>query len=186
MTLESRSDLHSALPPETARRRLVLGSMALAGLGVLGASGALRSRAADAAALPDATGLAGFIHLSSYLTGHATLDGVMARTLHTALQQDAADFALQLAHLNEFLAATPTPAASLQAVLDASHPELASLPRRVMSAWYLGVVGTGANARAVAYEEALMYPPVADVVVMPSYARGVPGYWAQALQPGHS
>ena len=182
MTIHSSSNPSFKPPVAHARRRLLLGSVTIAGLGMLGMAGFLPGQAAEASAQQTAAGLAAFTELSTYLTGHAKLDSVMAQTLYTALLEDNPQFAMQVASVNDFLVKTPTPATQLQAVLETAHPELATLPRRIMTGWYLGIVGTGGKARAMAYEEALMYPPVADVVVLPTYARGVPGYWAQPLK----
>jgi hypothetical protein len=40
-------------------------------------------------------------------------------------------------------------------------------------------VGQGDKSACVAYEHALNYRPLADVCVLPTYARGEPGYWAR-------
>ena len=48
----------------------------------------------------------------------------------------------------------------------------------VLSAWYLGKVGEGAEAQVVSYEKALMFDAVAGVLVIRSYCSGKPGYWA--------
>lgn len=127
-----------------------------------------------------------FMKVSLYLTGKTSLDTDLGHAIYTGLIDDDANFVSQLNALNALLAATPTPAGDLQKTLDDQHADLATVPKRIMPAWYLGVVGRGAKARTVAYEHALMYPPIADVIVMPSYARGVPGYWAQPPKFSHS
>lgn len=152
----------------------VLAAASLAGLG--GLSIVRRAHAQEAAAAD--TDFAAFMRLSQYLTGKTTLDVEIGRAILAGLHDDNPQVSAQIAQLNDFVAKSNTPASALQAVLDGSHSALASLPGRTVSAWYLGVVGTGTKARTVAYEQALMYPPIADVIVMPSYARGVPGYWA--------
>jgi hypothetical protein len=48
-----------------------------------------------------------------------------------------------------------------------------------MSAWYLGIVGEGEHARAVAYESALNAAAVADVLAPPSYCTGEYGSWSR-------
>ena len=67
----------------------------------------------------------------------------------------------------------------LQGVLDGEHSPLAPLPRSIMSAWALGVVGSGENARCVAYETALDAVIVADVLKPPTYAYGAYGSWTR-------
>ena len=67
----------------------------------------------------------------------------------------------------------------LQALLDGEHSPLALLPRRIVSAWYLGIVGEGEHARCVAFETALNAAVVADVLKPPTYCYGVYGSWAR-------
>ena len=45
--------------------------------------------------------------------------------------------------------------------------------------WYLGLVGDMPRVQVVAYESALMFDPVKDVLTIPSYCRDVPFYWTQ-------
>ena len=54
---------------------------------------------------------------------------------------------------------------------------LATLPRKIVSAWFLGIVGSGEQARCIAYETALNAVIVADVLKPPTYAYGVYGSW---------
>jgi hypothetical protein len=124
-------------------------------------------------------GFAAFMQLSQYLTAKAALDAELGRAIYAGLVDDDPAFSTQVAALNDLLQHSPTPAGKLQKALDSGQPTLAATPKRIMAGWYLGVVGSGAKARAVAYEQALMYAPISDVIVMPTYARGVPGYWAQ-------
>ncbi|MBN3857067.1 sorbitol dehydrogenase [Paraburkholderia sp. Ac-20340] len=161
----------------------VLATLSVAGLGALGVAHAQAAATADAGAAAD---FAAFMKLSQYLTGKSTLDVEIGRAILAGLRGDDASASTTIAQLNDFVASTNTPANTLQSVLDASQPALAKLPKKVVTAWYLGVVGTGKHARTVAYEQALMYPPIADVIVMPSYARGVPGYWAKPPVLSHS
>jgi hypothetical protein len=70
----------------------------------------------------------------------------------------------------------------LQEVLDAEHSALAPLPRRIVTAWYLGVVGEGEHARVVAFETALNAVAVADVLKPPTYCYGAYGSWTK--KPG--
>ncbi|WP_175691207.1 sugar dehydrogenase complex small subunit [Burkholderia anthina] len=163
-----------------SRRHFIVGTLTVSLAGILGI--AYRDRLPSALAQGGSTAtdadFGAFIRLSQYLTGKTALDMELGRAIYAGLVGDNADFRRHVADLNAFVTGSETPAGALQAVLDDSRAAFADVPRRVMSGWYLGVVGAGKNARAVAYEQALMYPPVADVIVMPSYARGVPGYWS--------
>lgn len=163
-----------------SRRHFIVGVATLAGAalatrvlpGVVSRARAQNAGAVDADFEP-------FMKLSAYLTGKSQLDTELGQAIFAGLREQDAGFTKQVGDLNAFVARSSTPANALQAALDAGQSALAGVPRRIMTGWYLGVVGTGAKARAVAYEQALMYPPIADVIVMPSFARGVPGYWAK-------
>jgi hypothetical protein len=67
----------------------------------------------------------------------------------------------------------------LQSVLDNERSALAALPRRILSAWFLGIVGEGERARCIAFETALNAVIVEDVLKPPTYCYGVYGSWAQ-------
>ncbi|WP_321957026.1 sugar dehydrogenase complex small subunit [Paraburkholderia bannensis] len=179
----------SQQPPSSpfapSRRQFLIGTSVLATLSVTGLGALGRAHAQAAAASADAD-FSAFMKLSQYLTGKTSLDVEIGRAILAGLRGDDASTGTTIAQLNDFVARTNTPANTLQSVLDASQPALAKLPKKIVTAWYLGVVGTGKNARTVAYEQALMYPPIADVIVMPSYARGVPGYWAKPPVLSHS
>lgn len=173
-----------------SRRQFIFGSAVVAAFGVVGLvrhgslPGVARALAQTASA-PDADFTA-FMKLSQYLTGKSTLDVEIGHAIFAGLVDQDTQFPKQVAQLNDFVATSKTPANGLQQVLDSTQPALATVPKRVMPAWYLGVVGTGLKARTVSYEQALMYPPISDVIVMPTYARGVPGYWAQPPHLSHS
>ena len=67
----------------------------------------------------------------------------------------------------------------LQKTLDDEKSALAGVPRKIATAWFMGVVGSGAQARCLAYEHALNAQIVADVLKPPTYAYGVYGSWAR-------
>ncbi|CAH0259332.1 Fructose dehydrogenase small subunit [Rahnella aquatilis] len=117
-----------------------------------------------------------FTQLSRYLTGHDRLDLTLsARYYQTML----ADFTAQVQALQAFITANHIDAAELQKALDAQQPALAKLPRSILQAWYLGVVGDGKQAVCLAYENALMNVAVRDHLNPPSYAYGAYGTWAK-------
>lgn len=185
------------LPPfAPSRRQFLLRSAVALTFGATGAvllgsahqgviGDALAQATDGAKGIDAASGYAGFLQLSQYLTGKSALDDAIGQAIFAVLSTDAIPhgasdngFTAQVAALNTFILQSKTPALALQATLNKEQPSLAALPKKLMQAWYRGIVGTGSNARAVAYEQALMYPPIADVIVMPTYARGIPGYWA--------
>lgn len=175
-----------------SRRQFIFGSAIVAAAGLVGLArhaglpGIGNALAQAASGGANDADFAAFMRLSQYLTGKNSLDADIGHAIFANLIDGDPHFTQQVAQLNDFVASSTTPANGLQAVLDSSQPALANVPKRIMPAWYLGVVGTGAKARTVAYEQALMYPPIADVIVMPSFARGVPGYWAQPPHLSHS
>jgi fructose 5-dehydrogenase small subunit len=175
-----------------SRRQFIFGSAIVAAAGLVGLArhtglpglgNALAQTATGSASDAD---FAAFMRLSEYLTGKSSLDSEIGHAIFAILSDGDAHFTQQVAQINDFVTGSKTPANGLQAVLDSSQAAFASVPKRIMTAWYLGVAGTGTKARTVAYEQALMYPPIADVIVMPSFARGVPGYWAQPPRFSHS
>lgn len=120
-----------------------------------------------------------FMALSAILVGRRSLDAGLAARLYGALTtmypHFAADARALLAQINQ----QHIDPAQLQQVLDAAHSPLAPLPRRIMRAWCLGLVGEGEAARCIAYEDALDAVMVADVLKPPTYAYGPYGSWAK-------
>ncbi|MDA5194452.1 sugar dehydrogenase complex small subunit [Govanella unica] len=117
-----------------------------------------------------------FTALSAILVGRQALDTTEANRLYDALAIDPhfpTDVQALLTLINERHIAP----LQLQATLDSGHSPLAPLPRKIVSAWALGVVGSGENARCVAYESALNAVIVADVLKPPTYAYGAYGSW---------
>jgi hypothetical protein len=124
-------------------------------------------------------GYEAFVAVSKYLTGHPVLDGALAARAFSALVADDKDFAGQVEKLNTLISAqTPDPL-TLQSSLDGSKSALATVPRKIVKAWYLGVVGDGERARCIAFENNLTNRAVADHLRPPSYCFGAYGSWAQ-------
>lgn len=120
-----------------------------------------------------------FTQLSLYLTGHDQLDPVLSESYYQTLLQLYPDFTAQVQALQAFITAQQIAAADLQKVLDAQQPALAKLPRSILQAWYLGVVGEGKQAVSLSYENALMNVAVHEHLNPPSYAYGAYGTWAK-------
>ncbi len=142
--------------------------------------------------------LAAFMELSAVLTGHSDLNGILGQEAFTALAQHEPTFGDNMRELLTFFRAGGVDATGLQSRLAAERPELARIPRQVVRAWYLGVVGDvdeepageeelnpetaaqgTANARVVAWEQAMMFVPVADRLPVPSYCGGQAGFWSE-------
>lgn len=118
-----------------------------------------------------------FAALSAILVGRSSLDTAQAARTYDALVADDAHFPVDAKALLALINQRHIDPLQLQAVLDAEHSPLAPLPRRIMSAWALGVIGSGENAHCIAYESALNAVMVADVLKPPTYAYGTYGSW---------
>jgi hypothetical protein len=157
--------------PPSAQRRAVLGGM----LSVFAASfvpWALAQPVLDAAR-------GAFLALSALLAGRQSLDQVQARRLYDALHADDPGFPADVQSLLALVNQRSIDPLHLQQVLDAEQAALAPLPRKIVSAWYLGIVGSGEHARCLAFETALNAAVVADVLKPPTYAYGAYGSWAK-------
>lgn len=119
-----------------------------------------------------------FTALSAILVGRPALDAAQASRLYDALAATHPNFPADVQALLALINERHIDPQQLQAVLDAEHSPLALLPRQIMSAWCLGVIGNGEGARCVAYETALNAVIVADVLKPPTYAYGSYGSWA--------
>ncbi len=182
-----------------SRRSFLLASTGLAAglmFGVLSLSAATQETTASEAGLEE------FMRLSARLTGHDDLLPAQGRAAFEALSQRFPGFGDGLDQLAAFMAERDDVELSgLQAALDEAGAEFAWLPRQIVSAWYLGVVGAleqpadaeagltpptaieGMEAmRIVAWEQALMFAPLAGTIPIPSYA--FQGNWAEKPKDG--
>jgi len=119
-----------------------------------------------------------FTALSAILVGRQALDAAQTARLYDALAAADARFPSDVQTLLGLVNQRRIDPLQLQNVLDTEHSPLAPLPRKIVSAWYLGVVGSGDGARCIAYETALNAVAVADVLKPPTYAYGVYGSWS--------
>jgi len=121
-----------------------------------------------------------FVAVSMKLTGRAGFDPLVAGRVHAALLRADAEFPDKMKRLDHWLSTHGgTPSDVVTAALQATQPELARAVGSVVRAWYLGVVGEGERAEVVAFERALMFDPVRDMLTVPSYCRGTPADWAK-------
>jgi len=165
-------------PAMPTRRRLLIGAGLAAGSLALSGSW-MRSALAQSATGAEASHSANFLTLSHLLTGRSQLDARQGERLYAALSASDKDFAAKVAALSDVARqGSFGDVEKLTSVLDAQHPELAKSLRSIVAAWYTGVVGDGPNARTViAYADALMFQPVRDVLVPPTYCQAAPNYW---------
>lgn len=163
------------------RRRFVLGACASAvALAFASAGLGFPSLFTQAFADSPPAGLDGFLLLSRKLTGRTNFDPALAQRVYEALAKSDSDFVANVSALNAWLAAHGgVPSDTVTQALKADTPRLAGTVTAVIRAWYLGLVGDAPRVSVVAYERALMFDPVSDVLTIPSYCRDVPFYWAK-------
>jgi fructose 5-dehydrogenase small subunit len=169
-----------------SRRAWVLGSCAMAAaLAFAGAGRTLQWIApAFADAPPAGGGLDAFVALSQRLTGRGSFDATLAKRVYDALSRSDSQFTQNVAALNTWLQGHGgVPSDTVTQALQADQPALAKSVGAIMRAWYLGLVGEAPHVEVVAYEKALMFDPVKDVLTIPSYCRDVPFYWTQKPMP---
>ncbi|MFM0608272.1 sugar dehydrogenase complex small subunit [Paraburkholderia sediminicola] len=163
------------------RRTWVLGACATAvALTFAGAGRSLSWIAPAFADTPAGGGLDAFLALSQRLTGHTGFDAVLGKRVYDALAKSDSQFSQNVAALNTWLQGHGgVPSDTVTQALQADQPALAKSVSAIMRAWYLGLVGDMPHVDVVAYEKALMFEPVKDVLTIPSYCRDVPFYWTQ-------
>ena len=123
-------------------------------------------------AVPDA-----FLAVSKILTGRPSLDPAQASRLYAALFADDPQFAGGLEALLALIDERKIDPLQLQHVLDSERSPVAPLPRKIMTAWCVGVVGADENARCVTFETNLTNVIVSDKLKPPSYCYGGYGSW---------
>jgi len=127
---------------------------------------------------PAGGGFDAFITLSGKLTGHTSFDPVLGKRAYDALATTDNEFAANVAALNGWLQTHGgVPLDTVTQALQAEQPKLAKTVGAITRAWYLGLVGESPNVQVIAYERALMFEPVKDILTIPSYCRDVPFYW---------
>ncbi|MFM0730148.1 sugar dehydrogenase complex small subunit [Paraburkholderia sediminicola] len=162
-----------------SRRTWVLGACATAvALAFAGAGRPLSWIAPAFADTPAGGGLDAFLVLSQRLTGRSGFDAVLGKRVYGALAKSDSQFSQNVAALNTWLQGHGgVPSDTVTQALQADQPALAKSVSAIMRAWYLGLVGDMPHVEVVAYEKALMFEPVKDVLTIPSYCRDVPFYW---------
>ena len=173
------------------RRRFVSGACAAALLAFAAAGRSLapsrasfgmgRAFAATVTPAPaSGSGYEAFIELSQRLTGRTSFNAVLGKRVYAALDNASSQFDANVATLNTWIEGhRSVPSDTVTAALKTDQPELASMVGDIMRAWYLGLVGEMPKVQVVAFEKALMFDPVNDVLTIPSYCRDVPFYWKQ-------
>lgn len=118
-----------------------------------------------------------FLALSAIIAGRQSLNADMADRIFKALSDEQSGFPASAAALLQLIDSRKIDPMQLQKTLDDEKSPLAPLPRKIATAWFLGVIGSGAEAHVIAYEDALNAQFVADVLKPPTYAYGPYGSW---------
>src|SRR5690606_14248427 len=87
-----------------------------------------------------------FMALSALLVGRKMLDTAMAERLYEALVKNDSDLSAAASALLEQINQQHIDPLSLQKVLDDTQSPHAAVPRKIVNAWYMGIVGEGADA----------------------------------------
>ncbi len=166
--------------PASARREFLLGAAALAFTVSATIGLPFTAQRAFAFTPPEGGGLDAFTALSRQLTGRPSFDSELASRIYDTLSKADSAFVSDIAKLNTWLKTHGgVPSDTVTAALASEDARLSKTVGHVVRAWYLGLVGQRPNVQVVAYEHALMFDPVNDVLTIPSYCRDVPFYWTQ-------
>ncbi|MFC0502850.1 sorbitol dehydrogenase family protein [Asaia krungthepensis] len=127
-----------------------------------------------------------FHAVSMALTGHEDLDEALVPRVWVALLARHPEFPARYRLLAEAMRqrgihrSQDYAASGLRA-----EKALHEVSVEIVAAWYLGRVGPmlprseAGTPAFITYEGAMMWRPTSDVTVLPTYARGGPGFWAQ-------
>lgn len=160
--------------PPTLQRRAILG-------GLLGSYAS--SLIPWALAQPVANAEQGaFLGVSAILAGRQTLDRALSKRLYDALVADDPGFPAAAQSLLTLINDREIDPAQLHKVLSDEKSPLARVAQNIARAWFMGIVGSGEKARALAYEDALNAQIVQDFLKPPTYAYGAYGSWTE--KPG--
>jgi len=122
-----------------------------------------------------------FLGISCFLTNRE-IDKDISERFHKAfIVQDAAfdKKVMQLATSIASQTATSMDTLDMDALSSADK----TLALTIISAWYTGVVGTGADAAVLLFHSAFLYDVTCDAVVVPTYCVWNVNYWTQAPPP---
>lgn len=119
-----------------------------------------------------------FMAVSAIIAGRQSLDAELSATLFDSLTEADPNFPAATRELLKLINDRQIDPLQLQAVLESDYPSLAPVPRKIATAWFLGIVSDGEQVHCLAYENALNAVIVSDVLKPPSYCYGAYGSWA--------
>jgi len=154
----------SSVPAFSLSRRRLLGAACVGA-----ATGALLLSPVAPAWAAAETELAVFMDLSKRLTGRSDLDARFGQRLYDTLVKRDTGFATSLGELQGKLGKTP------QGLSEKAQ----DAARQILSAWYLGMVGSDYTATVVSYPDALMFKAAGGILKPRAFCFGMPGSWAE-------
>lgn len=159
----------------SSRREFLLGAV---NLGVAGALFSLPSHAFSASLLSAADPVKNFITLSQAITEHTHINSDLAARFYEVFATSDRQFTARVNRLVQLL----TPGDSAQTLMDkARKAGLNEFLYQIVTAWYTGTVGSDYHGTLVAYKQALMYQPVSDGLVVPTYCGNGPIWWTAPI-----
>ena len=116
-----------------------------------------------------------FTLLSEFLTGYK-LDPVLGARYLAALAKRNKTFSSDISALQHVVQQSGVADMDAFLALKLADPDMMKTATKIVSAWYLGVVGEPEDAELITYREALMYRPTKDILPIPTYGPG-PNAW---------
>ncbi|MDE1168901.1 MAG: sorbitol dehydrogenase family protein [Pseudomonas sp.] len=136
---------------------------------------------ADGAVLHDGFDADGFMRVSQVLTGYSELDSLISARIARALIDQQPAMQQSLATLAQ-LSTEPANVQSAEALLAAADKAgIRDAALAVVSAWFKGTVGHGQSAVLITYQQALMYRPASDGLIVPTYCGNGPLWWTAPI-----
>jgi len=132
-------------------------------------------------ALAAISGDTDFFGTSCFLTNRQVDKDLSERIRKAFIAQDA-EFDKKVTQLAKSIASQA--ATSIDTLdMDALSSADQTCALTIISAWYTGVVGTGADATVVQFDSAFLYDVTRDAVVVPTHCGWCVNYWTQAPPP---
>ena len=118
-----------------------------------------------------------FYLISQAITEHKNISEGASAQIFNVFHRSHPDFAAQVTQLHA-LVKTGQSAKALQEA--ARQQGLGDLVTLIVTAWYTGTVGHGTDSILISYKDALMYRPVSDGLIVPTYCGNGPLYFTAA------
>lgn len=117
--------------------------------------------------------------MSAILVGRQALDSAHAKRLYEALVAYNPGFPAAAQALLTLINDRKIDPTQLHQLLTDEKSALAPVAQDIARAWFMGIVGSGDKARALAYETAFNAEMVQDQLKPPTFAYGAYGSWAK-------